>query len=60
MKISVIIPARNEERVIEKAIESVREQDYKNKEIIVVNDGSTDRTVERASNKGLVRAPFSL
>ena len=49
-KISVVIPAHNEERVIEKTIRSALAVDYpKNKlEIIVVDDGSTDRTFEIA------------
>jgi glycosyltransferase involved in cell wall biosynthesis len=46
--ISVIIPAHNEERVISKAINSVLASTYKNYEIIVVNNGSTDRTRQMA------------
>jgi len=42
--ITVIIPAYNEEDVIAKAINSVLESTCKNYEIIVVNNGSTDRT----------------
>lgn len=44
MKISVIIPAHNEEKYIEKCLSSLLNQTYRNYEIIVVNDGSTDRT----------------
>ncbi|MCE5195436.1 MAG: glycosyltransferase family 2 protein [Nitrospiraceae bacterium] len=44
--ISVIIPVYNGERYIVEAIESVITQKYKNIEIIVINDGSTDRTEE--------------
>lgn len=43
---SVIIPAYNEERYIGKALESLNKQTYKNFEIIVVDDGSTDKTRE--------------
>lgn len=41
-KISVIIPIYNVENYLEKCIESVINQTYKNLEIILVNDGSTD------------------
>ncbi|MDP4114906.1 MAG: glycosyltransferase [Bacteroidota bacterium] len=44
--VSVIIAAFNEETVIEKTINSIRESDYNNYEIIVVDDGSTDGTYE--------------
>ena len=47
-KVSLIIPAHNEERVIVRAIDSALETDYPNKEIIVVDDGSTDRTSQLA------------
>jgi glycosyltransferase involved in cell wall biosynthesis len=44
MLVSVIIPAYNSSKTIEKTLQSVFEQDYKSIEIIVVNDGSTDNT----------------
>lgn len=43
-KISVIIPAYNVSLYIKKCIDSIIKQTYKNIEIIVVNDGSTDNT----------------
>ncbi|MDR2597695.1 MAG: glycosyltransferase [Treponema sp.] len=42
--VSVLIPARNEENNIENCINSLRNQLYKNYEILVINDNSTDNT----------------
>ncbi len=44
--VSVLIPARNEERNIQKCVESLLSQDYKNFEVIVLNDNSEDSTLE--------------
>ena len=44
MKISVIIPIYNAEKTIERLLISINSQSYKNYEIILVNDGSTDNT----------------
>ncbi|QEN05123.1 glycosyltransferase family 2 protein [Thiospirochaeta perfilievii] len=46
MDISVIIPTYNRAQMLKKALESVLNQAYKAKEIIVVDDGSTDNTAE--------------
>ncbi|MDE1862829.1 MAG: glycosyltransferase [Thaumarchaeota archaeon] len=43
-KVSVILPARNEERFIEKCLNSLTNQDYENFEIIVIDDRSDDST----------------
>lgn len=44
-KVSVIIPCYNSEKYIEKSIESAIEQDYEPKEVIVIDDGSTDKSL---------------
>ncbi len=57
-KVSIIIPAHNEEKVIVRSIESALETDYPNKEILVVDDGSTDRTYQLAypyAERGLIK-----
>lgn len=48
MGYDVVIPARNEERHLEKTLLAIRRQSIPPKKIIVVNDGSTDRTSEIA------------
>lgn len=45
-KISVILSAYNAEKYIEKCIESVLNQTYKNFEFLIVEDNSTDKTLE--------------
>jgi len=44
--VSIMIPARNEEQNIERCLDSLRNQIYKNYEILVLNDNSTDNTLE--------------
>jgi cellulose synthase/poly-beta-1,6-N-acetylglucosamine synthase-like glycosyltransferase len=44
--VSIIVPARNEERDIEQSLARLLELDYDNYEVIAVNDRSTDRTGE--------------
>lgn len=48
-KISIIIPAFNEEKVIKNTIEALLETKYPKKEIIFVDDGSTDKTLNIAT-----------
>jgi chlorobactene glucosyltransferase len=43
--VSVLIPARNEEQNIERCLNSLRNQDYLNYEILVIDDNSTDNTL---------------
>ena len=44
--ISVITPCFNSEKTIEKTLECIENQTYKNIEYIIVDGGSTDRTLE--------------
>lgn len=60
--LSIIVPAYNEAKCIAGTIETLLETNYPNKEIIVIDDGSTDSTYEVAQsylNKGikLMRRP---
>ena len=62
--ISILIPCHNAEQWIKESINSALEQTYENKEIIVIDDGSTDNSwkiissfgsqihAEKTSNKG--------
>ena len=50
IKLSVIIPCFNEANTIGAVVEAVRKAPYDHKEIIVVDDGSTDGTRERLQN----------
>ena len=42
--VSILIPVRNEEENIINLLESIESQDYKNIEIILLDDSSTDKT----------------
>lgn len=50
--ISVVIPLYNKRKTIARCIESILIQSYKNLEIIVVDDGSTDGSVAKAAKFG--------
>lgn len=52
MKLSIIIPARNEEQNLPVLLRSINAQPVKPAEVIVVDDGSTDRTVAVAREFG--------
>lgn len=46
MKTSIIMPIYNAEKRIEKALESILNQTYQNFELILINDGSTDQSLQ--------------
>lgn len=46
VKISVLVPAHNSANTIVEALESIKNQTYQNWEIILINDGSRDKTEE--------------
>lgn len=46
VKVSIVIPAYNEEKYIGKCLDSLLKQTYNDIEIIVIDDGSKDRTLE--------------
>ena len=52
MKISVVIPALNEEKLLPKTLASLQALDRKPDEILVVDASSTDKTVEISKNMG--------
>jgi len=51
-KVSIIIPVFNGEKYLKEAIESALNQTYDNCEVIIINDGSTDRTEQIAEFYG--------
>ena len=58
--VTVLLPAFNEEKVIKKAILSIYNQEYPVSEIIVIDDGSTDRTAEIAMSMTKQFGPIKL
>lgn len=46
MLISIVVPIYNSEKFLEKSLNSLKDQSYKELEIILINDGSTDKSME--------------
>ena len=46
LKISVIMPVYNSEKYVVRTVESVLAQTYDNYELIIIDDGSTDGTID--------------
>lgn len=57
---TVVIPVFNRKTFISEALETVREQSYKNYEIIVVDDGSTDGTCNILKNETNITVIFNI
>lgn len=58
--VSIVAPAYNEERTIVDNVNSLLAQDYPLFEVVIVNDGSKDSTLEKLiENFGLVEVPFA-
>ena len=50
LNFSVVIPLYNKEKYIERTLKSVLEQSYTNFEVIIINDGSTDNSLNVVKN----------
>lgn len=48
--VSVLIPAFNHERFIERCLDSILEDSYPSKELVIIDDGSTDSTGQRIAD----------
>ena len=58
-KISIIIRTKNEERWILKCLEQIKRQTLKDYEVILVDNNSTDKTVEKAHLAGVKKIFFN-
>lgn len=47
-KVSIIVPVLNEEKILETTLKNIKSQTYKNYELIVVDNGSTDNSLKIA------------
>ena len=45
MKISIILPTFNREKVLKQTVRNVLNQSFKDYELIIINDASTDQTI---------------
>src|SRR4051812_6597875 len=59
-KVSILIPARNEAGNIITLLQSIRNQDYPNYEVIILDDNSTDNTFELCQQFAATHSHFSV
>lgn len=45
--VSVIIPCYNHEKFVQECIQSIIDQSYQNLELIIIDDGSSDKSVKK-------------
>lgn len=57
-KVSIIIPVYNGEKYVKQAIDSALAQDYDNLEILIIDDGSTDKTSKICSSYSDIRLRY--
>ena len=57
-KITVVIPVFNAEKTLDRALNSVAAQTYPDFDVVVVDDGSTDKTVDLVSNSRIGNLTF--
>lgn len=58
--VSIILPVYNVEQYIKNCLESIQQQTYSNLEVIIVNDGSTDKSVEYCEQICKIDSRFSI
>ncbi len=60
MKVSIVIPTYNEEKTIGECLDSLSRQSFRDFEIIIVDDGSTDRTMSVLSELKIKNLKFKI
>ena len=58
-KVSIIVRTKNEERWIGQCLSAIAQQSHKNKEVILVDNDSTDKTIQIASNFDITIVNYS-
>ena len=56
--ISVIVPVYNVERYLRRCVDSILHQTYRNLEVLLVDDGSTDASAQRGARTGTGNVPL--